>query len=815
MTAATAAGASRCTAWPARHDRDPPAGHARAMARARSLNFPSRSPATRSTGMTSSPADPTAGQGARAQSAQRTGEPGRAAAQPVGVGARRHLGGRSGEHRRLRPALRELLDAEHGQLSARRSSAARRAARRRRRPARGWRRSARGAAPARPARKRRVQRDAPAHGVADQCERPRARGARDRRAPPARSTGSTRRGPPVAAEVGRDRPVALGELGDHGIPARARVCEPVQQDERRRHPPHHDRDRHLPAAARLLRRARPLRRCSTRARRPGSRSTPLVLSLAREPRIRCFSHIDERCAAFFALGAAKASGRPVAMACTSGTRRRALRAGRSSRRAGPGCPLIVLTADRPAELRDVGAGQTINQIGLYGDAVKWFVEVGVARGQPREPALDALAGLPGLLDRAGGQPRPRAPQLPAARAARARRSRCPRERAGAPGGRPWVARAARAATGGRGAAASCPRAASSWPGARSATPSWPTRSPRFAARAGYPLLADPLSGARRGPAAIAHYDLLLRDPGLPGRPGAPSSSSAPATCPPPSRCAPGWPVWARCARSRSTPRAAGRTRPAWSASAWPPIRRHAGRSRALRLARPGLAGALARGRRRGGARSIDDASSAMSCPSPRWPAACAPGWAPTRRCSWPARCRSATSRSSWPRATTPPRLLSNRGANGIDGTVSSALGAAAASAGPVVLLIGDVALAHDLGGLLAARRLGAVAHDRADQQRRRRDLSLPPRGRRRPTPSRQHVATPHGLRFELAAQLYGCGYEAVDRPRRATRARWRGRSRSAADTRSSRSPATARPTSPFTAGWRRRWPRRWTAPASR
>src|SRR5439155_1261544 len=121
-----------------------------------------------------------------------------------------------------------------------------------------------------------------------------------------------------------------------------------------------------------------LARCGVRqaCTSPGSRSTPIVLSLVRESRIRCFSHIDERCAGFFALGAAKASGSPTAVTCTSGTAAANLMPAVIEAREAR-VPMIVLTADRPPELRDVGAGQTIDQLKLYGDAVKWFVEVGV------------------------------------------------------------------------------------------------------------------------------------------------------------------------------------------------------------------------------------------------------------------------------------------------------------------------------------------------------------------------------------------------------------------------------------------------------
>jgi 2-succinyl-5-enolpyruvyl-6-hydroxy-3-cyclohexene-1-carboxylate synthase len=120
----------------------------------------------------------------------------------------------------------------------------------------------------------------------------------------------------------------------------------------------------------------------------------------------------------------------------------------------------------------------------------------------------------------------------------------------------------------------------------------------------------------------------------------------------------------------------------------------------------------------------------------------------------------------WPVRDDPPRVLCNRGANGIDGTVSSAFGVAAAGGGPVVLLIGDVALAHDIGGLLAASRLDLkltivlldnggggifdflpVSNAAMAQQN---DIY------------RSHIATPTGLDFAKAAALYGMAHEPAD-----------------------------------------------------
>lgn len=115
---------------------------------------------------------------------------------------------------------------------------------------------------------------------------------------------------------------------------------------------------------------------------PGSRSTPLALTCARHPELEIWTHIDERSAAFFALGLAKATGSPIALVATSGTAvvnfLPAVTEAYYAR-----VPLLLLTADRPHELRDTGTNQTIDQVRLFDSHIRWTLDLPLPDADPK------------------------------------------------------------------------------------------------------------------------------------------------------------------------------------------------------------------------------------------------------------------------------------------------------------------------------------------------------------------------------------------------------------------------------------------------
>ncbi len=127
---------------------------------------------------------------------------------------------------------------------------------------------------------------------------------------------------------------------------------------------------------------------------PGSRSTPLTLAFARHPTIKLYLHLDERSAAFFALGLAMATERPVAMVCTSGTAAAEFH-GAIIEAYQSHIPLLVLTADRPHDVRYSGANQTIDQVKMYGDHVLWSFDLPIPQANSAALTLRSLKTLAG------------------------------------------------------------------------------------------------------------------------------------------------------------------------------------------------------------------------------------------------------------------------------------------------------------------------------------------------------------------------------------------------------------------------------------
>jgi 2-succinyl-5-enolpyruvyl-6-hydroxy-3-cyclohexene-1-carboxylate synthase len=283
----------------------------------------------------------------------------------------------------------------------------------------------------------------------------------------------------------------------------------------------------------------------------------------------------------------------------------------------------------------------------------------------------------------------------------------------------------------------------------------------FARRARVPLLADPLSGARSGPAAIAHFDLILRDP-----------ESAKLLTPdvvcrigdlPTSKPLRSWIAGLDQAHhilfapderwsdpsARVTQRIVGSLEDLLHRveadevvaddTDW--LERWSQADRAV-------------------AHAISEPLRASGLSEPATITALAQFLPPQATLFVGASMPIRDVEEFFPALTEPPRVLANRGANGIDGTVSSALGVAAASDGPVVLVLGDVTLAHDFGGLLSMRRHGLALTIVLLNNEGGGIFNFLPVASERDV-FEEHIATPTGLDFAQVAALYGCGHTRV------------------------------------------------------
>ncbi len=514
---------------------------------------------------------------------------------------------------------------------------------------------------------------------------------------------------------------------------------------------------------------------------PGSRSSPLTISFARHATIKTWVHLDERSASFFALGIALALGEPVAVVCTSGTAAANFHPAVVEARYAS-VPLLVLTADRPPELSEWGANQTIDQVRMYGAHVKWSVSM-----PPPEVTASLMAFVRSTACRAYAiaAAAPHGPvhvNFP---------FRDPLDPAVVPGDVPpqveqhgdeaWHGRA-----GGRPfvnavdpekrlVPADMQSLAAELAGIeRGLIVCGPQPSPQLgpavaalAQRLGFPILADPLSQVRCGPhdrsLVVDSYDTFLRDTDL-------AESLAPELilrlgAAPASRPLGQYLERRRAARHVLVDSGSGWSDP-WHATslrldvgpvlfctqlaaavadqrsnhAWSDRWRQVAQAsrKAIRQEMDGLQ-ELSEGKVFSELARLlpDDAILFVGN-------------------SMPVR----DLESFFPSTAQRIRFLANRGASGIDGVVSTALGVSAVADQRVVLVLGDLSFYHDMNGLLAAKahRLNATIivlnNDGGGifsflPQASYEDLFEP------------YFGTPHGLTFQAAAHLYGIEYRLV------------------------------------------------------
>jgi len=476
---------------------------------------------------------------------------------------------------------------------------------------------------------------------------------------------------------------------------------------------------------------------------PGSRSTSLALALRMVPGIDVRVLLDERSAAFFAVGLARTARRPVAVLTTSGTA--AVELGPAVVEASLSrVPLVVITADRPPELRDRGAPQTIDQDRLFGRSAKWFSELPLFDGTPETIAhvrsvagravATAVAGPAGpvhlnvpfrepllpdgaLMDADGPEPvdgtAPAGPAGPADTGPR-------RPFTDVVAGRPLLGRldleslAERLDSAERGLILAGP----------DDDPALPAALASLAAATGFPIIADPLSGLRAGrhdrSSVIVHGDQLAR-PGPWSRDRRPTlvlrTGAMPTSKPVVeflSASAPDLMVidsdagWREAAILPATFVHGDAAATAAALARIVAARPEPGGDAVADSA--GLAADRAAWRTAWLAadRAADDAMrgwlAGLAEPFEGAPFSALADLLPDGAVLWSGNSMPVRDLDGWFGSVERSiGVRSNRGANGIDGVVSTALGSAAAGVGPVALVVGDVSFLHDLNALVAAR----------------------------------------------------------------------------------------------------------------